>query len=160
MSWEGTAGAGCAAPPERVWAVLLDGRRWSEWNHGVQWMTVEGPLRPGGVLTMKPKGVPQTAFRIEAVVPNRLLALALRVGPLATLRLRWNLAVHAEGTWLEASVATSGPFAGLLLARAARRIGDALPANLERLAACAGADRAGAAILQADNASPSQWGKS
>jgi uncharacterized protein YndB with AHSA1/START domain len=138
MSWERTAGAASAAPPERVWEVLLDGRRWAEWNHGVQWMAIEGPLRPGGVLTMKPKGVPQTAFRIEAVVPNRLLALSLRVGPLATLRLRWNLAADREGTGLEASVATSGPFAGLLLARAAQRIGDALPANLERLAARAG----------------------
>jgi uncharacterized protein YndB with AHSA1/START domain len=138
MSWERTAGAACAAPPERVWEVLLDGRRWAEWNHGVQWMTVEGPLRAGGVLTMKPKGAPQTAFRIEAVVPNRLLELALRFGPLATLQLRWVLAGHPEGTDLEATVTTSGPFAGLLLARAARRIGDALPASLARLAACAG----------------------
>jgi uncharacterized protein YndB with AHSA1/START domain len=138
MGWERTAGAACAAPPERVWDVLLDGRRWAEWNHGVQWMTVEGPLRPGGVLTMKPKGGPQTAFRIEAVVPNRLLALALRFGPLATLRLCWNLAANADGTGLIASVTTSGPFAGLLLARAARRIADALPANLERLAMRAG----------------------
>jgi uncharacterized protein YndB with AHSA1/START domain len=139
MSWERTAGAACAATPERVWDVLLDGRRWAEWNHGVQWMTVEGPLRTGGLLTMKPKGSPQTAFRIEAVAPSRLLALALRFGPLATLRLRLSLAAQGEGTGLEASVTTSGPFAGLLLARAARRIGDALPANLERLAARAGA---------------------
>jgi hypothetical protein len=87
---------------------------------------------------MKPKGGPQTAFRIEAVVPNCLLALALKFGPLATLRLCWNLAANAEGTGLEASVTTSGPFAGLLLARAARRIADALPANLERLAMRAG----------------------
>lgn len=139
MSWERTAGAACTAPPERVWEVLLDGRRWAEWSHGVEWMTVEGPLRTGGVLTMKPRGAPQTAFRIEAVVPNHLLALALTFGPLATLRLRWNLAANAEGTDIEASVAASGPFAGLLLARAARRIGDALPATLERLAARAGA---------------------
>ncbi len=139
MSWERTAATPCAAPPERVWEVLLDGKRWAEWNHGVQWMTVEGPLRPGGVLTMKPKGAPQTAFRIEAVVPNRLLALELTFGPLATLRLRWNVAAREDGATLEASVRTSGPFAGLLLARAARRIGDGLSANLERLAARAGA---------------------
>ena len=134
MTWERTAGASSAAPPERVWEVLLDGRRWSLWNPGVEWMTVEGALEPGGLLTMKPKGVRQTAFRIEAVRQQRLLALAVRFGPVATLRLRWELAPVAGGTQIVHTVAIAGPFAGLLLRRAAERIADAAPASLERLA--------------------------
>ena len=134
MSWERTAGASSAAPPERVWEALLDGRRWSLWDHGVDWMTVEGVLEPGGLLTMKPKGAPQTAFRIEAVQPGRLLALAVRFGPVATMRLRWELAPEAGGTTIVQTVGISGPLAGLLLRRAAQRIADALPANLARLA--------------------------
>ena len=134
MTWERTAGASSAAPPARVWAVLLDGLRWSLWNPGVEWMTVEGALEPGGLLTMKPKGAPQTAFRIEAVQPERLLALAVRFGPVATRRLRWELAPEAGGTTIVQTVGIGGPLAGLLVRRAAQRIADALPANLARLA--------------------------
>jgi uncharacterized protein YndB with AHSA1/START domain len=134
MTWERTAGAGSAAPPERVWDVLLDGRHWSQWNPGVEWMTVEGALEPGRWLTMKPKGVRQTAFRIEAVVPQRLLALAVRFGPVATLQLRWELAPELGGTTIVHTVGISGPLAGPLLRRAAERIADAMPATLERLA--------------------------
>jgi uncharacterized protein YndB with AHSA1/START domain len=134
MTWERTAGASSAAAPARVWEVLVDGPRWSLWNHGVDWMTVEGALEPGGLLTMKPKGAPQTAFRIEAAEPERLLALAVRFGPVATLRLRWELTPEAGGTTIVQTVRIGGPLAGLLLRRAAQRIGDAMPANLERLA--------------------------
>ena len=134
MTWERTAGASSAAPPERVWDVLLDGGRWSLWNDGADWMTVESALAPGALLTLKPKGGRQTAFRIEAVQPHRLLAIAVRFGPVATLRLRWELAPVAGGTTIVQTVGIGGPLAGLLLHRAARRIGDAMPANLERLA--------------------------
>ena len=134
MTWERTAGASSAAPPERVWDVLLDGRRCSLWNPGVEWMTVKDALEPGGLVTFKPKGGRQTAFRIEAVQPGALLALAVRFGPVATLRLRCELAPEAGGTTIVSTVGISGPLAGLLLRRAAQRIADALPANLERLA--------------------------
>jgi uncharacterized protein YndB with AHSA1/START domain len=134
MSWERTAGASSAAAPQDVWDVLVDGRGWSLWSAGIEWMTVEGALEPGGLLTMKPKGAPQTAFRIEAVEPARLLALAVRFGPVATLRLRWELVPEAGGTTIVQTVGIAGPLAGLLLRRAAQRIGDAMPASLERLA--------------------------
>jgi hypothetical protein len=86
------------------------------------------------LLTLKPKGAPQTAFRIEAVEPRRLLALAVRFGPVATLRLRWELAPEAGGTTIVQTVGTGGPLAGLLLRRAAQRVADGMPANLARLA--------------------------
>ncbi|HEY0383457.1 MAG TPA: SRPBCC family protein [Candidatus Elarobacter sp.] len=133
MTWERTAAARSTAPPGRVWDVLLDGRRWSVWNPGVQWMTVEGALEPGGLVTMKPNGAPQTAFRIEALQPNRLLALAVRFGPVAMLRMRWELAPDADGTAIVQAVGIDGPLAGLLLRRAAERIAAAMPENLERL---------------------------
>ena len=135
MRWERTAGASAAAPPERVWAVLMDGRRWSLWNGGVEWMTLEGPPQPGTILTLKPRRLPQTASRIEEIVPERLLSLAVRFGPVATLRLRWDLAPDGAGTALAQTVGIDGPLAGPLLKRAAARIADAMPASLERLAA-------------------------
>ena len=135
MRWGRTAGASAAAPPARVWEVLLDGRRWSLWNPGVEWMLLEGPLVPGTILTMNPRRLPQTAFRIEEVVPQRLLALAVRFGPVATLRLNWRLTPDGDGTSLAQTVEIDGPLAGPLLKRAAVRIAGAMPGNLERLAA-------------------------
>jgi uncharacterized protein YndB with AHSA1/START domain len=137
MTWEHTSAVDSAAPPERVWAVLLDGRRWSEWNYGVEWMAVEGALAPGTVLTMKPKGAPQTASRIEAVEPERLLALVITFGPVAALRVRWELAPRDAGSTIAHTVAISGPLAGPLLRRAAERMSAAMPGMLERLAALA-----------------------
>jgi uncharacterized protein YndB with AHSA1/START domain len=135
MRWERTAGASSTAPPQRVWGVLMDGLRWSLWNHGVHWMTVEGELKPGALLTMKPMRGPQTAFRVEAVVPQRLLALVLTFGPVAALRFRWELTADEGGTAIAQTIAISGPLAGLVLRRAAERIAAAAPANLARLAA-------------------------
>jgi uncharacterized protein YndB with AHSA1/START domain len=135
MTWQRTAGATAAARPEQVWRVLLDGRRWSQWNPGVEWMTLEGPPEPGTVLTMKPKGAPQTAFRVEAASPNALLGLVVTFGPLASMRFRWDLAPVAAGTSIVQTVAIGGPLAGLLLRRAAERIAGGMGDNLERLAA-------------------------
>jgi uncharacterized protein YndB with AHSA1/START domain len=135
VTWERRAEVRSPATPERVWLVLLDGLRWHEWNRGVEWMTVEGALRPGTHLTMKPRGAPQTAFRIETVDAARRLGLVLTFGPLATLRFRWELTPLGEGTAIAQTVAIGGPFAGTLLRRRAESIAAAMPANLERLAA-------------------------
>lgn len=101
-------------------------------------MTVEGPLQRGTVVTFKPKGAPQTASRVEDIVPERRLALVVTFGPVAALRLTWELTPGEEGTSLAQRVAIEGPLAGLLLRRAAERIAGGMEANLERLAARAG----------------------
>jgi uncharacterized protein YndB with AHSA1/START domain len=134
MRWERTAEATSPTPPDRVWDVLLDGRRWFEWNHGVQWMTVEGELAAGSLLTMKPRRAPQTAFRIEAAVPGQLLAIVIGFGPLAQLRFRYVLSPRGEGTQIAKTISISGPLASVLLRRRAERIAAAMPANLARLA--------------------------
>jgi len=133
VSVRATAAVTTGAAPDRVWAVLLDGRGWSRWNPGVEWMTLEGELAAGTVVTTKPKGAPQTALRVEEVVPGRTLALLVTVGPLAALRLRWDLRTTGAGTEVTQTVAGSGPLAGLLVDPAARRIAGGMESNLRRL---------------------------
>jgi hypothetical protein len=123
------------AEAERLWSVLLDGRRWFEWNQGIEWIALEGPLAPGTVLTMKPRRGPQTAFRVEDVDVARLLALVVTFGPVAAMRFRWELAPQRDGTAIAQTLAISGPLAGMLLRRTAERIASAMEGNLERLAA-------------------------
>ena len=134
MTWEERAAALSTASPQAVWDVLLDGRRWSFWNPGVEWMWLEGDAQPGTLATIKLRGVRQTAFTIvEAVAPRRL-ALALRIGPVARAEIRWTLAEIANGTRIESVVAIAGIAAGLLLKNSAARAAAAMPASLARLA--------------------------
>jgi hypothetical protein len=114
---------------------LLDGRRWSLWNPGVEWMTIEGPLRPGTVVTLKPKGAPQTALRIAEVREREKLELVVTFGPLAALRLGWSLVTANGGTAIAQTVGIEGPLASVLLRRAAERIARGMEENLQRLAA-------------------------
>jgi hypothetical protein len=115
--------------------VLLDGRRWSFWNPGVEWLWLEGEPVAGTLATIKLKGVRQTAFIIdEAVAPQRF-GMHLTVGPVARLEVRWTLAQCAAQTRIEATIAVAGVAAGFLLKRPAQRVAQALPSHLERLAA-------------------------
>ena len=133
----GAAAADSAAPPQAVWDVLLDGRRWSFWNPGVEWMWLEGEAGPGTLVTIKLKGVRQTALVLTELLPPRRFGLALTIGPIARLELTWTLAARDAGTRIDAAVATSGLAGGLLLGRSAERIARALPEHVERLAAYA-----------------------
>ncbi len=92
------------------------------WNPGVEWMTVEGPLVSGRHPDDETQGAPQTAFRIEAAVPERLLALVMTIGPLAAMRFRWELSPVDGGTSIAQTVAIAGPLAGVLLRKTALRI--------------------------------------
>ncbi len=134
MIWEGRASARSASPPQAVWEVLLDGRRWSLWNPGVEWMWIEGEPLPGTLATIKLKRVRQTAFRIAEIVAPQRFTLQMTVGPVANLTLSWTLRALATGTQIDSSVAIGG-FAAKLLERPARRVAGEMPASLERLAA-------------------------
>jgi hypothetical protein len=134
MTWEYSASAISTAPPQAVWDVLLDGRRWSFWNPGVEWMWLEGAIEPGTLVTIKLKRVRQTALVIAEAVPPQRFALVLTIGPVARLRVTWALAPQAAATRIDAAVAISGFAAGLLLKRSAQRVAQALPGHVERLA--------------------------
>jgi hypothetical protein len=135
MRWEQRAVAMSAAAPQAVWAVLLDGARWSFWNPGVEWMWLEGEPAPGTLVTIKLRGVRQTAFVIRDLLATERFALGLTVGPVARLELTWTLWAQNGGTRVEAAVGIAGIAAGPLLNRPARKVAQALPGHLERLAA-------------------------
>jgi hypothetical protein len=143
LTWESAAAAVSSAPLQAVWDVLLDGRRWSFWNPGVEWMWIEGEPVPGTVATVKLRRVRQTAFVIDEITPPHRFAIRVTVGPIARLRLTWTLTPHGRGTRIESVVAIDGVAAGFLLQRPARRVAQAMPATLERLAeyAARGPDR-------------------
>ncbi|MGD0471661.1 MAG: SRPBCC family protein [Candidatus Velthaea sp.] len=135
MKWEQGASAISSAPPQAVWDVLLDGRRWSFWNPGAEWMWLEGAVEPGTLVTIKLQGVRQTALRIVEARPPQCFALALAIGPIARFEIVWTLAIQGSGTRIDTAVAIAGIAAGWLLRRPAQRVAEALPGHVERLAA-------------------------
>ena len=122
------------ASPDAVWAVLIDGPRWGEWNPDVAWMWVDEGLTPGAYLTIKPRRGRQTAYVIEDVVRIRRFAIRLQFGPAAQLHLAWNLAPGPNGgTHVEQSIEIGGFAAGFLVRKRAERLAANMPAALAKL---------------------------
>jgi hypothetical protein len=56
-----------AAGPEAVWAILVDGARYTDWDSGVE--RVEGRIAPGEKITVYSKVAPGRAFPVKVTEP-------------------------------------------------------------------------------------------
>jgi uncharacterized protein YndB with AHSA1/START domain len=52
-----------SASAQRVWAVLCDGQRWSEWDSGVD--AVEGRIGPGETIRIRARAAPGRVFPVQ-----------------------------------------------------------------------------------------------
>jgi hypothetical protein len=62
------------ATPEAVWAILVDGSKWTEWNTTVT--KLDGTIAPGNTLKVFTKVSPGRAFPVkvsEFTPPNRMV---------------------------------------------------------------------------------------
>ena len=62
-----------AAPVQRVWEVLTDVERWSEWTETVTSVKRldEGPLRSGSRATINQPKIPETEYLVTELAPER-----------------------------------------------------------------------------------------
>lgn len=62
-----------AAPPERVWEVMVDVERWSDWADTVTWVRRldEGPLRPGSRAKISQPKLPETDYVVTELEPGQ-----------------------------------------------------------------------------------------
>jgi uncharacterized protein YndB with AHSA1/START domain len=60
------------APPEQVWSVLSDLRRWPEWNTDVSTMSMDGPLAQGTRFRWKAGGFTINSQLIEVSPRSRI----------------------------------------------------------------------------------------
>ena len=65
------AAATIAAPPEAVWAILIDARAYTQWDNGVK--RLEGTIAPGERLKITSEVDPKRAhpIRVTAFEPSR-----------------------------------------------------------------------------------------
>ena len=101
-----------AAPPERVWEVMADVERWSEWTETVTWVRRldEGPLRSGSRARINQPKIPETEYVVTELEPGQsftwvatgpgvLTTARHSIEPLATGGSRVRLSVEQAG-WL------------------------------------------------------------
>ncbi|UGT39040.1 DUF1731 domain-containing protein [Nocardia yamanashiensis] len=109
-----------ALPPERLWAVLGDPRRWPEWNPGVAAVDLRsepavdarGDYVPGGRVAGAVHRRFAKPFVITNFVPGRELGVE-QPEPAGTMRLRWVLTPRDGGTELVQELTFAGPSAAV-----------------------------------------------
>jgi uncharacterized protein YndB with AHSA1/START domain len=104
-----------SAPPDAVWAALVDGAGWSTWDSGVD--RVDGSIALGQTITIRSKAAPGRAFPVKVTTfePGRRLVFAggMPLGLFRGVR-TYALTPHAGGTRFEMREEYSGPLLGLM----------------------------------------------
>lgn len=59
------------ASPEAIWNIWKDVENWNQWDHGIEYSTLDGPFVTGTTGTLKPKGGPVVKTRLTAVEPMK-----------------------------------------------------------------------------------------
>lgn len=88
-----------AAPPEKVWAVLMDNERYPEWNP--TFIKIEGAYKQGAIVTshvQEPAKVTTIKAKVKEVIPNRLLNQTGGLPGVITFDHRWELHATEGGT--------------------------------------------------------------
>jgi carbon monoxide dehydrogenase subunit G len=133
-----------AAPPERVWAILADWRRYPAWMPDVAWVRRRGPERELGLeLDVKTKVfglVPLVTDRIRVVAWEPARRMAIEHTGTVHGRAEWRLEPSGAGTlfrWREDVHLPPAPVGDLALAvywPVQRRLFRRSMRNLRRLA--------------------------
>lgn len=104
-----------AAPPDRVWDVIIDISRWHEWTPSITSITRldEGPLAIGSTVVIRQPGLPPARWKVSAIEPNRSFTWVSR-GPGFQSIARHSVEQTASGSRATLSIELKGLFGGLL----------------------------------------------
>ncbi|QKE83519.1 SRPBCC family protein [Arthrobacter sp. NEB 688] len=112
-----------ALPPERLWPVLSDVRRWPSWLPTVDAVTPHEPDRPfgpGAAYLVDQPGLPRATWTVTAWEPGRSFTWEARSPGVRTTGTH-ELLPHADGTTVRLGIAWTGPLAPLVRIVAGRR---------------------------------------
>ncbi len=101
-----------AAPPERVWEVLLDVERWPEWTDSVSGARLldAGPLVVGSRVEVSQPRIPTGTYTVTAIDPGRAFTGEQRQ-PGSTVSAHHECSpLPGGGTMVELRVVMSGAF--------------------------------------------------
>jgi len=102
-----------AAPPERVWAVMVDVERWAEWTASITSVRriTSGPLRVGSWVLIKQPGFPHALWKVEEMRPGERFTWK-SIGPGFTVRGNHAVAPAENGSMATLSLDFGGPLGG------------------------------------------------
>jgi hypothetical protein len=118
------------ASPERVWEVLADVERWSEWTETVTWVRRldDGPLRSGSRARINQPRIPETEYVVTELEPGRSFTW-VATGPGVTTTARHVVgALPGGGTRVRLAVEQAG-LLGVVMGRFYRGMTDRYLAN-------------------------------
>jgi uncharacterized protein YndB with AHSA1/START domain len=120
-----------AAPPELVWDVVADFKRWPEWNSDVKSMSVDGPAAPGTTFTWKagPGTLTSTVQKVDR--PSAIGWTGTTMGIRAVHV--WRFEPREHGTVVHTVESWDGLLARLLRGRMQRTLQRSLDDGLARL---------------------------
>ncbi len=88
------------APPERVWAVLVDAAKWTDWDSGID--AVTGPIAPGAKIVIQAEVSPGRAFPVKVTTFDEPKTLVFTGGmPLGLFKGVRTYTLAAKGTGTE-----------------------------------------------------------
>ena len=119
-----------AASPERVWEVLVDIERWSEWTDTVTWVRRldDGPLRSGSRAKISQPKIPETEYVVTELEPGQSFTW-VATGPGVTTTARHTVeALPGGGTRVTLAVEQAG-LVGSVMGRFYRGLTDRYLAN-------------------------------
>ena len=103
------------APPERVWAIMSDIRRWHEWTPSITSIRRfdEGPLRVGSRAMVRQPRVPPALWRVTAIEEGRHFTWTTG-SPIARATGRHSVEARGDGSRATLSLEYSGILGGML----------------------------------------------
>jgi hypothetical protein len=123
------------AAPNKVWAAWIDVASWSESEH-IESARLNGKFRPGGIITIKTKGLPRSTLKLTDVEPPRLWVDESR-WPGVKMTFEHVIEPRGAGTELTERVLIRGPLGrlvGILMRRKLEALFAASVAHIARRA--------------------------
>ena len=113
---EQRAGIDVAAPPERVWEVLVDVERWPEWTESVSSVRLldDAPLALGSRVEISQPRIPTGTYTVTALDPGRAFSWEQRQPGSTVTAHHECVPLPDGGTRVELSVVMSGAFGGVV----------------------------------------------
>ncbi|WP_040841269.1 SRPBCC family protein [Nocardia brevicatena] len=140
--WSATATVVTKADRNEVFARYRDVASWSQWDEGVEDVSLDGPFEAGTTGVLSPAGRPKVAFIITVAEPGRRFTDVARL-PGARMTFDHTLNGGTDGgTVITHTVTISGPMAFLFSVVIGRAIAKGMPDAVQALARVAESGRA------------------